>query len=41
MCSGIKSSFRVADISFPIEAQLTKLIDAGMAFSKTDNKRKM
>lgn len=27
-------------MSFPIEAQLTKLIDAGIAFSTTDNKRK-
>lgn len=27
----------VANISFPTEAQLTKLIDAGMAFSTNDN----
>lgn len=28
-------------MSFPIAVQLSKLIDAGMAFSTTDNKRKM
>ena len=40
MCSGMKFNFaHVTDMSFPTEAQLTKLIDAGTAFSAADKRK--